>query len=280
MRRKSVRICIMRACGTNCDEETRQAFEALGVRANVVHVNSALRKGDLSDYHGLVFPGGFAYGDYVRAGAIWADVLRDELGEALRQFADAGHPILGICNGFQVLVETGLLPAFGNVGNSVDVALAGNVPAGYRCTWTSSDDYLYVRHDNSGKCIFTQGIRKGNLLRLPIAHAEGRLLLPRGREEECFRKLLENDQLVFRFAKSDGKLADGVFPQNPNGSMYDIAGICNKTGTVMGLMPHPERAFFGYQLPNWTQLSEIPEYADGKPIFESMIEHILKTEPT
>ncbi len=276
MRRKSIRICIMRACGTNCDEETRHAFDALGVNADIVHVKSAIEKEDLLDYHGLVFPGGFAYGDYVRAGAIWADVLGDELGEMLRQFAGARRPILGICNGFQVLVETGLLPALGNMDGSVDVALAGNVPAGYRCTWTSSDDYLYVRHDNSGKCIFTRGIRKASLLRLPIAHAEGRLLFPRGREEECFRKLLENDQLVFRFAKSDGKLAEGLFPHNPNGSMYDIAGICNDTGTVMGLMPHPERAFFGYQLPDWTRLSNLPEYADGKPIFESMINYILK----
>jgi phosphoribosylformylglycinamidine synthase len=267
----------MRACGTNCDEETRQAFKALGVRADIIHVNRLLKQGGLFDYHALVLPGGFAYGDYVRAGAIWADILRNELGEALREFADAGHPILGICNGFQVLVETGLLPAFGKMSDSVDVALAGNVPAGYRCTWTSLDDYLYVRHDNSGRCIFTQGIPKGRLLRLPIAHAEGRLLLPRGREEDYFRKLLENDQLVFRFAKPDGKSAEGTFPQNPNGSMYDIAGICNETGTVMGLMPHPERAFFGYQLPNWTQLSRIPEYADGKPIFDSMISYILRT---
>lgn len=277
MQRKSARICIMRACGTNCDEETRQAFKALGVRADIIHVNRLLKQGGLFDYHALVLPGGFAYGDYVRAGAIWADILRNELGEALREFADAGHPILGICNGFQVLVETGLLPAIGKMSDSVDVALAGNVPAGYRCAWTSLDDYLYVRHDNSGRCIFTQGIPKGRLLRLPIAHAEGRLLLPRGREEDYFRKLLENDQLVFRFAKPDGKSAEGTFPQNPNGSMYDIAGICNETGTVMGLMPHPERAFFGYQLPNWTQLSRIPEYADGKPIFDSMISYILRT---
>jgi len=277
MRRKSIKICIMRACGTNCDEETRQAFDALGVNADIVHVKRIVEKQDLFTYHGLVFPGGFAYGDYVRAGAIWADVLRDELGDLLHQFADAGHPILGICNGFQVLVETGLLPAFEKACGSIDVALAGNVPAGYRCTWTSSNDYLYVVNENSDKCIFTRKIRKGSLLRLPISHAEGRLLFARGREEEFFRRLVENDQMVFRFARSDGKLAEGVFPHNPNGSMYDIAGICNGSGTVMGMMPHPERAFFGYQLPDWTQSSKVPEYADGRPIFESMINYILDT---
>ena len=278
MRPKSIRICIMRACGTNCDEETGRAFEALGVNANIVHVKNVVDEENLLDYHGLVFPGGFAYGDYVRAGAIWADVLRDELGDVLQQFAGAGRPILGICNGFQVLVETGLLPAFMSAGRRVDVALAGNEPSGYRCTWTSKDDYLYIRHDNSGKCIFTKGLRRGALLRLPIAHAEGRLLFQRGKEFERFRQLLENDQVVFRFTRSDGELAGGVFPHNPNGSTYDIAGICNETGTVMGLMPHPERAFFGYQLPDWTQLSRMPEYADGKSIFESMINYIINMD--
>jgi phosphoribosylformylglycinamidine synthase subunit PurQ / glutaminase len=275
MRRKSIRICIMRACGTNCDEETRLAFNAIGVNADIVHVNSAVKSKNLLDYHGLVLPGGFAYGDYVRAGAILADILRDELGDSLRQFADAGRPILGICNGFQVLVETGLLPGLENADGPVRAALAGNVPSGYRCTWTSRDEYLYARHDNSGKCIFTRGIPKASLLRIPIAHAEGRVVFPGGREEECFRRLLDNDQVVLRFARSNGKLAEGIFPFNPNGSVYDIAGICNDSGTVMGLMPHPERAFFGYQQPDWTQLSKIPKYSDGKSIFESMVSYIM-----
>lgn len=266
----------MRACGTNCDEETRQAFDALGVDAKILHVRSIVDRQNLLDYHGLILPGGFAYGDYVRAGAIWADVLRDELGDLLQQFARAGLPILGICNGFQVLVETGLLTVFERDRSPVDVALAGNVPPGYRCTWTTVDDYLYLRHDNSGKCIFTRRIPNGSLLRMPTAHAEGRLLFSRGKEEECFRKLTENDRIVFRFAKSNKTYAEGVFPYNPNGSMWDIAGICNNNGTVMGMMPHPERAFFGYQLPDWTQRSKFPEYADGKLIFESMIDYILE----
>lgn len=265
----------MRACGTNCDEETRQSFDALGVNADVVHVKSVVENQNLLSYNGLVFPGGFAYGDYVRAGAIWADVLRDELRDQLHQFADAGHPILGICNGFQVLVETGLLPAFETASGYINVALAGNVPAGYRCTWASSDDYLYLLNENSEKCIFTRNIRKGSVLRMPISHAEGRLLLPTGREEEYLRRLVDNDQVVFRFSRADGKLAEGVFPYNPNGSTYDIAGICSSSGTVMGMMPHPERAFFGYQLPDWTRLPKVPEGADGRLIFESMVKYIL-----
>jgi phosphoribosylformylglycinamidine synthase len=265
----------MRVCGTNCDEETRQAFNALGVKADIIHVRKIIKRRSLLEYQGLVFPGGFAYGDYVRAGAIWADLLRDELGDLLAQFVKARLPILGICNGFQVLVETGLLPGFSTSGMEPEVALAGNTPTGFRCTWTTGEDYLYLRHENAGKCIFTRGVPRGRLLRMPIAHAEGRLLFPRGRENEYFKKLTENDQIVFRFARFDGTPADGCFPHNPNGSVWDIAALCNSSGTVMGLMPHPERAFFGYQLPDWTERARLPKYGDGKLIFESMIDYIM-----
>jgi phosphoribosylformylglycinamidine synthase len=266
----------MRVGGTNCDEETRRVFDSLGVKAEVVHTRSIIEKRNLLDYHGLVFPGGFAYGDYVRAGAIWADILRDELGDSLHRFVESQRPVLGICNGFQVLIETGLLPGFGTGEGSVEMALAGNMPMGYRCTWTTANDYLYLKHENSGKCVFTQSIEKGKLLRIPIAHAEGRILLPKEREQEYFRKLVDGDQIVFRFARSNGTYAEELFPYNPNGSVWDMAGICNRSGTVMGLMPHPERAFFGYQLPDWTQL-RLPTYGDGKLIFESMINYIMKS---
>lgn len=276
MKRKDIRICIMRVGGTNCDEETRRALEHLDVRAEVVHTRSIITKKNLLDYHGLIFPGGFAYGDYVRAGAIWADILRDELSDLLHRFVEADRPILGICNGFQVLAETGLLPGSKTGIGSVEIALAGNVPTGYRCTWTAANDYLYLKHESSGNCIFTRSINKGKLLRMPIAHGEGRLLFPKDKKSEHFKKLVDNDQIVFRFARSDGTCAEEHFPYNPNGSTYDIAGICSKTGTVMGLMPHPERAFFGYQLPDWTQKSRPPAYGDGKSLFESMINYILK----
>lgn len=267
----------MRVGGTNCDEETRRAFDDLGVSAEVVHVKRIVEKQNLSDYDGLVFPGGFAYGDYVRAGAIWADLLKDELGDSLRRFVETGRPVLGICNGFQVLVETGLLPGFKTVDDPPKMALASNVPTGYRCTWVTIDDYLYLKHENSGKCVFTHAIPKGRLLRIPIAHAEGRILLSKGREEEHFKALIDNDQIVFRFAKSDGTYPKEVFPYNPNGSMWDIAGVCNRSGSVMGLMPHPERAFFGHQLPYWTQSEKHPTYGDGRYIFESMVSYIMKS---
>ncbi len=268
----------MRVGGTNCDEETRRAFGDLGVKAEVVHVKRFIEKQNLLDYDGLVFPGGFAYGDYVRAGAIWADLLKDELGNLLKEFVETGRPVLGICNGYQVLVETGLLPGFETTDDSPEMALAGNVPTGYRCTWASVDDYLYLKNESSGKCIFTRAVPKGRLLRMPIAHAEGRALFPKRKEKDYFRKLMDNDQIVFRFARPDGTYAEETYPYNPNGSMWDIAGICNSNGTVMGLMPHPERAFFGYQLPDWTQSQRLQSYGDGKLIFESMTNYISKNK--
>jgi len=268
----------MRVGGTNCDEETSRALHDLGAKAEVMHARDIIEKQSLLGYDGLIFPGGFAYGDYVRAGAIWADLLKDELGDVLGGFVESGRPVLGICNGFQVLVETGLLPGFLATSDSPEMALAGNAPTGYRCTWTARNDYLYLRHENSGKCIFTRTIPRGKLLRMPIAHAEGRVLFPEGRETEYFRKLVENDQIVFRFAKADGTYAQEVFPYNPNGSMWDIAGICNRSGTVMGLMPHPERAYFRYQMPDWIGSRRPTAYGDGKLIFESMINYALEAK--
>ena len=268
MKREAIRVCIVRVGGTNCDAETKRAFEALGARAFVRHLNEISRRRNLLDYHILVFPGGFSYGDYVRAGAILAKSLAAKLDKELKIFIDEGKPILGICNGFQVLVESGLLPGFNGVSKYPEAALATNIPIGYRCRW------VYLKHENSGKCIFTNEIPRGKVLRIPIAHAEGRFIFPREKEKKFLERLLENDQLVFRYCDETGRPADGKYPENPNGSFYDIAGICDPSGTIFGLMPHPERAFYGWQLPDWTRTESPPDFADGKLIFSSMIEYI------
>ncbi|MEM2720616.1 MAG: phosphoribosylformylglycinamidine synthase I, partial [Candidatus Bathyarchaeia archaeon] len=232
MKREEIRICILRVGGTNCDAETQAAFEALGVKAEIIHVNQLAKHKNIIDYDALVFPGGFSYGDYVRAGAIWAKWIIAKLGKEIISFIDEGRPILGICNGFQVLVEAGLLPAFNGVSPYPDAALATNDPPGYRCRW------VYLKHENYGKCIFTRKIPKGKVVRIPVAHAEGRFLFPKEKEQEYLDKLYENDQLVFRYCDKDGNYAEGKYPINPNGSFHDIAGICNPEGTVFGLMPH------------------------------------------
>jgi phosphoribosylformylglycinamidine synthase I len=264
---EEIRVCVLRVGGTNCDAETKRAFDEQGVKAEVVHLNE-LVKNSLTDYNALVFPGGFSYGDYVRAGAILAKGTLTKLRGDLKLFVEEGKPILGICNGFQVLVEAGLLPAFEGVSEYPEATLATNIPIGYNCRW------VYVKHENSGNCIFTKKILKGKVVKIPVAHGEGRFLFSKEKEEKYLEKLYDNDQLVFRYCNQEGDYAEGEYPVNPNGAFHDIAGICDPTGTVFGLMPHPERAFYGWQLPDWTKTENIPKYGDGRLIFESVVEYL------
>jgi phosphoribosylformylglycinamidine synthase len=270
MRLEEIKVCVSRVGGTNCDAETKRSFEALGVRAEAVHVNEIVRKKSLLEYDVLVFPGGFSYGDYVRAGAIWAKWVLAKLGRELKAFVDDGRLILGICNGFQVLVETGLLPGFEGMSPFPEAGLATNFPPGYNCRWIS------LKHENHGKCVFTSKIPRRKVLHVPVAHSEGRFLFPKDKERQCLEKLVESDQLVFRYCSQDGEYAEGRFPSNPNGSFHDIAGICNAEGTVFGLMPHPERAFYWWQQPDWTRQYRMPQYGDGKLIFESLVDYLEK----
>ena len=270
MKREDARVCIVRVGGTNCDSETKRAFDDLGVRAEIVHLKDMVRRGNLLEYDALVIPGGFSHGDYVRAGAILAKEMVVKLGESLKQFARDGRPILGICNGFQVLVEMGLLPGFEGISKYPEAALATNIPIGYRCAW------VHIKHENLGRCIFTRKVPKARVLRIPVAHAEGRFTFAKESEKEYLKRLYDNDQLVFRYCDERGGHAEGKYPASPNGAFHDIAGICDPTGTVFGLMPHPERAYYGWQLPDWTRRETISEYGDGRLIFESMVEYLEK----
>jgi len=270
MRREDVKVCILRVGGTNCDAETQRAFQDLGVRAQVVHTSKIVRDRNLFEYDALVFPGGFSYGDYVRAGAIWGKGVIAKLGQDLEGFVEEGKPVLGICNGFQVLVEGGLLPGFEGISEYPTAALAPNTSMRYECRW------IYLKHENSGNCVFTKNIPKGKRIFMPVAHAEGRFTFSREKEGEYLKKLYDGDQLVFRYCDEGGHYAEGRYPTNPNGALHDIAGICNPEGKVFGLMPHPERAYYGWQLPNWTQKLRTRKYGDGRLIFESMIQYLLK----
>jgi phosphoribosylformylglycinamidine synthase I len=270
MKREEIKVCVLRVGGTNCDAETKRAFEDLGVQAEVAHVNEMVKRRNLLEYNALVFPGGFSYGDYVRAGAIWAKWILAKLDKELRAFVYENRPVLGICNGFQVLVEAGLLPRFEGTSPNPEAALATNFPPGYNCRW------VYIKHENDGKCVFTWKIPKGKVLRMPVAHSEGRFMFVKEKERQYLKRLYENDQLVFRYCDKNGEYAEGRFPKNPNGSFHDIVGVCNPEGTVFGLMPHPERAFYWWQQPDWTRQTQMPQYCDGKLIFESLIEYLVK----
>ncbi len=270
MKNEDVQICVMRVGGTNCDAETKRAFEGLGVKAEVVHLNQLVNRKNLLSYDALVLPGGFSFGDYVRAGAIWAKGIATRLGQDLKRFVEQEKPVLGICNGFQVLVEAGLLPSFDGISKYPQAVLATNEPAGYRCRW------VHLKHENRGNCIFTQKIPKTQVLMIPIAHAEGRFMFPKELEKKSLQRLVDNDQLVFRYCTEEGKYAEGEYPNNPNGAFSDIAGICSPEGTIFGLMPHPERAYYGWQLPDWTRRDHVPEHGDGKLILESMTDYLRK----
>ncbi|MEM0240562.1 MAG: phosphoribosylformylglycinamidine synthase subunit PurQ [Candidatus Nezhaarchaeales archaeon] len=258
------KACIVRVGGTNCDFETKVALEDLGVKADIVHMNQLLKKRvNLEDYSLLVIPGGFSYGDYVRAGAIWGKKLAFKLRRDLENFIDEGKAVVGICNGFQVLVEAGILPGLSGLSDCPEVALATNTSAKYECRW------VYLKHHNS-RCRLLSKIADGVVLRIPVGHGEGRFVA----SKEVLERIVELNLVVFTYCKPDGSRADGEYPYNPNGSMLDIAGICNKEGNVLGMMPHPERAYFGWQMPDWTSQDGPAIYGDGRIIFESIVDYI------
>jgi phosphoribosylformylglycinamidine synthase len=261
-------FCVLRAPGTNCDIETKYALEHFGCRAEVVHVNRFLEdKKDLSDYSGLVIPGGFSFGDHIRSGAILGKIVANKLGSEITKMASVGKPILGICNGFQVLVESGILPGFNGGALKSQAALGTNTSSKFEDRW------VHLRNENRGNCIFTKGVK--GLTRMPVAHAEGKFILPLERETEYLNYLEERDQIAFCYATDVGELAKGEYPANPNGSIADIAGICDPSGVVMGMMPHPERAFHRITYPDWTR-SSAEDIGDGYLLFKNMVEYAKK----
>jgi phosphoribosylformylglycinamidine synthase I len=270
MNQEDIKVCVLRVGGTNCDAETQRAFTELGVQAETVHVNQLIRSHNLLDYTILVFPGGFSFGDYVRSGVIFARHISTQLGKDIEKFVDEGRPILGICNGFQILVEYGLLPGFEGTSAYPEAALTTNEPAGFKCQW------IYLKQENRGKCFFTSKIPAGKIIQLPIAHGEGRLLFPKEKEQAILKKLDNEDMIVFRYCSKNGEAANGKYPTNPNGSFYDIAGICNREGNIFGLMPHPERAMYWWQQSDWTRRQQVSLYGDGKLIFQSLIDKLTK----
>jgi phosphoribosylformylglycinamidine synthase len=270
MQQQEMKVCVMRVGGTNCDAETQRAFLELGIQAEVLHVNELVKRKNLLDYQMLVFPGGFSFGDYVRSGVIFARWLGAKLGKEMEQFIDESRPILGICNGFQILVEYGLLPGFKGMSAYPEATLTTNEPAGFKCEW------IYLKNQNKGKCLFSSKIPSGKVLRMPIAHGEGRLLFPKEKEQEFLGKLIDEDMVVFRYCDREGNVADGKYPVNPNGSTYDIAGICNREGNIFGLMPHPERAMYWWQQPDFTRQQQMSQFGDGKLIFQSIIDNLTK----
>jgi len=248
--------CLLRAEGTNCDAETFYALELAGADPRMVHVNELrARSQRLRDYQLLVIPGGFTYGDDVAAGKILAVELISFLREEIYEFVAAGKPVLGICNGFQVLVRTGLLP-FREAGR-VQAALIHNRSGRFECRW------VRLRVEET-PCVFTRGLA-GRVIEMPVAHAEGRFYAPSPVMEE----LETRRQIVFRYVDGAGA-PTAEYPANPNGSEAAVAGICDAAGTILGLMPHPERYVRPVQHPNWRRLG-ISGEGHGLAIFRNAV---------
>ena len=274
MKASKVKVCVLRIEGTNCEEESYQAFRRMGTQPEKVHLKQLIgmdvtseERRSLSDFHILVFPGGFSSGDYVRAGAIFAARMKSRLSEDLVDFIKSGKPVLGICNGFQVLVETGLLPAMSRVMSEYPEAVLGTNDSGrFECRPT------ILKKVNRGSCVFTSKISQDKLSLVPSAHAEGKLMFPLERSKRILKELEENDQIVFKYVDPEGNKAG--YPWCPNGSTDNIAGICNREGNVFGLMPHPERVFFRFTHPDWTREPDGP--GDGRAVFESVLDYVTK----
>ena len=253
----SPQVLVLRAAGVNCEVETVQAWELAGARAQVVHIN-ALRAnpGQLLDYQILTIPGGFSYGDDVSAGKILANQMQVFLGDQLRAFAERDHLIIGICNGFQVLCKTGLLHGGGGAGGLPAATITANISCKYEDRW------VRLRRA-SENCVF---LRRAAVYELPVAHGEGRVMAC---SDEEMNRLAELGCVAMQYTSRNG--ASVAYPDNPNGSMMDVAGLCDPSGRVFGLMPHPERFIHETQHPEWT--SRDTAQADGRAIFESAVDH-------
>ncbi len=239
---RNPRMCVLRTDGTNCDEEMKHAWQLGGGEGVLVHINELRANQEkLFEYSSLGLPGGFSHGDAIRSGKIHAIELIKFLGDVLPHFVEEGRVVLGICNGFQVLVQSGLLPG-GKLGK-IEATLIDNEPEGFQCV----DTPLEIC---PSKCVFTEGI--DSHIVLPRANGEGRFVA----DEETVEELEKDDRIPVRYE---------MFTK-PNGSMRDIAGICNEAGNVLGMMPHPERAVEFTQMTNWRRMppDTIPP---GLPLF-------------
>jgi phosphoribosylformylglycinamidine synthase subunit PurQ / glutaminase len=266
--RSRLRVAIFSIEGTNCDEELRVAVRALGAGAEIVHlkqfegreVETAERR-RLADYDVAFFPGGFSGGDYVRAGAILAARVRAAIGPELEEFVRSGRIVGGICNGFQVLTELGLLPGRpgGRLGTP-EAALMTNDSGHFECRPT------FVAWEG-GRFPPLRATPRGSRFLFPSAHGEGKLVLAGGRAR---REALEAaGQLLFRWVAPDG--APATYPWNPNGSEGNVAGLTNPEGNVFGLMPHPERSFFRAQAPDWSRAGSPAGPGDGHRFLDAVL---------
>lgn len=247
---------ILRTAGTNCDRELGRAFELAGSQVTYLHLNELIAQPDQLEHFDLLgLPGGFSYGDDIAAGRIYANRLRHSLYPALRKFIAAGRPVIGVCNGFQLLVKAGLLPGFEmpeDQSPAQVATLADNANPRFIDRWVG------LKTEQNTACVWTRGL---GTFDLPIAHGEGRFVAA----DHVLDRLEQDGQVVLRYT------------DNPNGSMRDIAGVCDPAGLVFGLMPHPERFTEATHHPHWTR--EVIASPAGLQMFVNAVEHVKNGAP-
>jgi phosphoribosylformylglycinamidine synthase len=255
------RVIVLRTAGTNCDKETAFAFEKAGAATELVHINQLTRdEKRLSDYQILAIPGGFSYGDDIASGKILANELKFGIEEDVQNFVKDGKLIIGICNGFQILVKSALLPNISGDFKTIETTLTLNDSARFEDRW--------VHLKSVQRCVWTKGLPE--VIYLPVAHGEGKFI---PKDKKVLGHLRKNGMIVFEYTDSEGRRRG--YPYNPNGSIESIAGICDASGRIFGLMPHPERHISGLQHPRWTR-EGVKKEGDGLAIFRNGVDFAEK----
>ena len=259
-----VKALVITGFGLNCEKETAAAFRAAGAVADQVHLNDLLDgHAALASYQILVFIGGFSFGDHLGAGTVFANRIKYRMREELEAFVKAGKLVIGICNGFQTITRLGLVPAVGGRLFEQQVALAQNAQGTFR------DDWIMLKGNPASPCVFTKGV---DLLPLPIRHGEGRFV---PQDAAMLAELEAQNLICLRYADPESGEVAAAFPANPNGSVNAIAGICDPTGRIFGLMPHPEAYLSPYNHPHWPRQKlngVLPEAGLGQIIFRNAVD--------
>jgi len=280
MNKKDIKWAVLRIEGTNSEDESAQCMRDVGVQAEIVHLKQLLgddvtkaERRRLNDFDGLWIAGGFSAGDYIRAGAILAARMKSRMAPEIKEFVQSGKPMLGICNGFQIMVELGVLPNLEKGVAMTDLptsVLHLNDSGHYECRPS------LLRHINRGTCKFTAQVPHGQVRTVITSHAEGKFILP---SEGEYKRLFDQDQVVFTYTDPEGTHRP-KYPWLPNGAPHAIAGVCNPEGTVFGMMPHPERVFWRHGHPDWTRTGLDTglgfDVGDGRAVFESIVDYQVK----
>jgi phosphoribosylformylglycinamidine synthase len=261
-----VKGLVITGFGLNCEAETRYVLQRAGADVEQVHLNDLVAgMVQLEHFHLLAFIGGFTFGDHISAGQVFANRVKRRLMEPMMEFIDCGKLVIGICNGFQTLTKMGLLPGFDGDYVSQRVTLWANDCGHFRNAW------VRLKTDENTRCVFTRGIEN---LEVPIRHGEGKFMVE---DRSVLERLKVEGQVVFRYADPETGLPTMDYPHNPNGSLDAIAGICDPTGRIFGMMPHPEAFHSAYNHPHWLRQKiegRLPKEGAGMRIFRNAVDYL------